>query len=147
MTYEEILAKVRAYGQRLTPQRRLILKTLHESDQHLSADAIDQAIRARYPEVCVDMATIYRTLEWLCVKGFATETSLGQGALVYVLRINHSDHHHLVCEQCEGIIEVDSQLFEAVRHELSARYGFSARLEHMAIFGRCRHCQDQPVAG
>lgn len=118
----------------------MILEVLQQSDHHLSADEIAQALDARYPTISVDCATIYRTLKWLRDAEMVSETSLGQGRLVYAL-ISHHQHHHLVCDQCHTVLEIDPEVLEPVREELVRRYGFAARLDHMAIFGVCARCR------
>lgn len=136
----DLIQQLRARGQRLTPQRRLVLEVLEQSDHHVSVDEIAQAISRRYPSISVDHTTIYRTLKWLRDADLVGETSLGQGHMVYAL-LSHHDHHHLVCEQCHATIEVDPTILDPVREELERRYGFAARLAHISIFGLCRRCR------
>lgn len=134
------IQQLRARGHRMTPQRRMILEVLQASDHHLTADEIGQALGARYPALRVDDATIYRTLKWLRDSEIVSETSLGQGRMVYAL-LSHHQHHHLVCDHCRTIIEADPAILEPVRAEIERRYGFAARLDHSAIFGLCARCR------
>lgn len=145
MNYDDLIRYLRGQGHRLTPQRRLTLEMLQRSRRHLSADDIAQQIAVCYPGISIDLATIYRTLKWLRDTGLVAETSLGQGRMVYVLLCHH-DHHHLVCEQCGATIEAEPTIFDAVRAELQACYGFAARLEHLSIFGICALCRQAAAA-
>ncbi|NNJ13087.1 transcriptional repressor [Chloroflexales bacterium ZM16-3] len=138
--YDELIHSLRERGHRLTPQRRLVLEALQHGDHHMSADEISQTIIAHYPSISVDPTTIYRTLRWLRDVNLVSETSLGQNHMVYAL-LGSDDHHHLVCENCNGVIEIDPSILEPVRRELQARYGFAARLAHISIFGLCARCQ------
>lgn len=137
-----LIQQLRDQGYRLTPQRRLILEVLQQNNHHLSVDEIAQHIAARYPSISIDTATIYRTLKWLRDAGLVSETSLGQGHMVYVLLSRHNHHHHLVCEQCHAVIEADPAIFDGVRVTLQQRYGFTARMEHLSIFGLCAECME-----
>jgi Fur family transcriptional regulator, ferric uptake regulator len=139
--YAELIHNLRSRGHRLTPQRRLVLEALQQGGHHMSADEIAQSIVAKYPSISVDPTTIYRTLRWLRDVDLVSETSLGQNHMVYALLGDHN-HHHLVCEQCSGVIEVDQDLLEPVRIELERRYGFAARLAHISIFGLCAGCRE-----
>ncbi len=139
--YDDLIDNLRSRGHRLTPQRRLVLEALQHGDHHMSADEIAQVIAARYPSISVDPTTIYRTLRWLRDVDLVSETSLGQNYMVYALIGSHN-HHHLVCENCNGVIEIDPNILEPVRRELQARYGFAARLAHISIFGLCSGCKD-----
>ncbi|MEI7770844.1 MAG: Fur family transcriptional regulator [Chloroflexales bacterium] len=138
--YDDLIHNLRTRGHRLTPQRRLVLEALQHVDHHMSADEIAQSITARYPSISVDPTTIYRTLRWLRDVDLVSETSLGQNHMVYAL-LSHHDHHHLVCEVCNRVIEIDPLILEPVRLELVSRYGFAARLAHISIFGLCADCQ------
>ncbi|NTV99959.1 MAG: transcriptional repressor [Oscillochloris sp.] len=143
--YNNLIHNLRERGHRLTPQRRLVLEALQRGDHHMSADEISQAITTHYPSISIDPTTIYRTLHWLRDTDLVSETSLGQNRMVYALMSNHN-HHHLVCECCNGMIEVDPTILDSVRQELAERYGFAARLNHIAIFGTCARCQDDAHA-
>ncbi|NTV62486.1 MAG: transcriptional repressor [Oscillochloris sp.] len=139
---DELIHRLRARGHRLTPQRRLVLEALQHGHHHMSADEIAQRISTHYPSISVDPTTIYRTLRWLRDADLVSETSLGQNYMVYALRGSH-DHHHLVCEHCGRVIEIAPDLLEPTRKEIQSRYGFAARLDHIAIFGLCMQCQGQ----
>lgn len=118
----------------------MVLEVLQGSDHHLNAETIARSIARRYPNIAVDPATIYRTLKWLRDADLVSETSLGQNHMVYAL-ISHHRHHHLVCDQCQMVVEVDPQILEPVRNEIERRYDFTPRLDHVAIFGLCNRCR------
>ncbi|NJM07041.1 transcriptional repressor [Candidatus Gracilibacteria bacterium] len=141
MSYNDLLHELRARGHRLTTQRRLILEVLQKNEQHMSAEEIGEQIKNRHAGIQVDMATIYRNLRWLSEHSLVTETSLGQGHMVYVLSSNHNHHHHLVCNSCQRVTEVRVDLLDELRSRIEAEYGFTARLDHIAFFGLCRTCR------
>lgn len=143
MKFEDLIQNLRDQGYRLTPQRRLTLEVLYQNNYHLSADEIAQKIVTRYPNMAIDQATIYRTLKWLRDVGIVGESNVGQQNMVYVLLQQHK-HHHLVCANCEALIDADPAIFDAVREELQTRYGFTARMEHLSIFGLCAACSQTP---
>lgn len=145
-TLDNLIQNLRTQGYRLTPQRRLILEVLQQTNHHVSVEEIAQDISTRYPSISIDTTTIYRTLKWLRDSGVVSETSLGQGHMVYALLSQHH-HHHLVCEQCQAIIEADPTIFDTVRQELLRRYGFRARLAHLSVFGLCAACAENVSNG
>jgi Fur family ferric uptake transcriptional regulator len=142
MTEHDLIAYLRASGHRLTPQRQFTLEILQQNDHHICADEIAEQIAARYPQLHIDTATIYRTLKWLRDIGLVSEMSLGQNRMVYALTSQHQ-HHHLICQRCQAMIDIDPAIFDDVRDELQRRYQFSARLDHLAIFGLCKHCRER----
>lgn len=132
------LAALRARGHRLTPQRILILETLKANGGHMTADQIHGKVAPRLP--ALNAATIYRTLQWLNGAGLVSVTDVGEGSLVYEY-FGHSPHHHLICQRCQHVFEVDHTLLTPLARDLADRYGFQARFDHMAIFGECRECR------
>ncbi|MBN1963971.1 MAG: transcriptional repressor [Anaerolineae bacterium] len=135
---EDILADLRAHGHRITTPRRLVLdELLAHRDVHLSCEDVIEALTTRGLEL--DPVTVYRTLQWLKDAGLVAQTDLGMGYAVYSW-VEDPPHHHLVCQGCGRIINVDDALFESLRETLRTRYGFQARIEHFAIFGLCQDC-------
>ena len=132
-----IVNKLSELGYRLTPQRIMILSAIEDSDDHISAEEIYAQIVAKYPRV--NISTVYRTLELLKRLGLVTETDLGGGRVRYH-SAEKGHHHHLVCEKCGTIIDIDESTLARLQDVLFHRYNFSAQLSHLAIFGRCVNC-------
>jgi Fur family ferric uptake transcriptional regulator len=132
-----IAGELTKQGYRLTPQRLMILSAIEESDSHISAEEIHARIVARYPNV--NVSTVYRTLELLKRLGLVTETDLGEGRVKYH-PAEKGHHHHLVCQECGAIIDLDESLLTPLKSALLREYQFSADLKHLAILGRCLNC-------
>jgi Fur family ferric uptake transcriptional regulator len=130
--------RLRAIGQRATPQRLMILGAL-ETGEHLTADEVYGRIAGLSP--VINRSTVYRTLELFRDLGVISETDLGGGVREFELLDQHR-HHHLVCHECGAIIEIDDSLVEPLRRQALERYGFAADIDHLALFGRCRYCAD-----
>jgi Fur family ferric uptake transcriptional regulator len=139
-----LLARLREHGQRLTPQRLLLLELLHARGDHVTADDLFAAAKRRYPYL--NISTVYRTLELLRDIGLIAETDLGDGRRHFVL-LSDDRHHHAICLHCGTVLEVADHLFDDLRADLLAAHGFEARIDHLALFGRCRNCRLQPGAG
>jgi Fur family ferric uptake transcriptional regulator len=138
LTPDEIIALLRIRGHRITAPRRQTVRILFEARAHLTVEDVHARLRAS--GIDSDEATAYRALQWLKEEGFAAQTDIGEGADVYCL-IGEQQHHHLICLNCHHIIDADDQLFASLRDELWTRYQFQPRIDHFAIFGLCRHCQ------
>lgn len=134
----DIVSKLTEQGYRLTPQRMMILSAIENSDDHISAEEIHAQIVAKYPKV--NISTVYRTLELLKRLGLVTETDLGGGRVRYH-PADKGHHHHLVCQECGAIIDLDETFLSPLRSALLRQYKFSADLRHLAIFGRCANCK------
>jgi len=132
-----IVSKLSEQGYRLTPQRMMVLSAIENSGNHISAEEIYAQVVAKYPRV--NISTVYRTLELLKRLGLVTETDLGGGRVRYH-PADKGHHHHLVCQECGKIINLDESVLSSLKSILLREYKFSADLRHLAIFGRCVNC-------
>ncbi len=133
----DIVSKLTEQGYRLTPQRMMTISAIENSDDHISAEEIYAQVIAKYPHV--NISTVYRTLELLKRLGLATETDFGEGRVRYH-PAGKGHHHHLVCQECGAIVDLDESALASLKDVLLREYGFSADLRHLAIFGRCVKC-------
>jgi len=129
---------LREKGYKLTPQRIMVLDTLHEAEEHITAPEIYARVRVKYPGI--NKSTVYRTLELLKEMGLVAETELG-GERLYYHHAEKGHHHHLVCQKCGKIIDLDEDLLLPLRNALRQTYRFEAELKHLAIFGHCLRCK------
>jgi Fur family ferric uptake transcriptional regulator len=135
MSCHEVL---REKGHRLTPQRMLVIEALHSADKHISAEELYEQLHERYPYS--NISTVYRTLELLKQLNLVTETDFGEGYVRYHIA-EKGHHHHLVCQGCGKIMDLDEVTLYPLKEELLQKYGFDADLRHLAISGECRKCR------
>jgi len=129
---------LREKGYKLTPQRIMVLDTLHKAEEHITAPEIYARVRAKYPGI--NKSTVYRTLELLKEMELVAETELG-GESLYYHHTEKGHHHHLVCQRCGEVIDLDETLLSPLRNALRQKYNFEADLKHLAIFGHCLRCK------
>ena len=132
-TAEELSEK----GYRMTPQRMMIFSVIEDTREHISAEEIYAKVVAKYPHV--NISTVYRTLELLKKFGLVTETDLGGGRFRYH-PAEKGRHHHLVCQECGKIIDLNESELSPLKETLLVKYKFIADLKHMAILGKCTQC-------
>jgi Fur family ferric uptake transcriptional regulator len=135
----DMSSRLSELGYRLTPQRLMVVKAVEEADSHISAEEIYLQIRARYPHM--NISTVYRTLELLSELGLVTETDMGDGRVRYH-SIGKGHHHHLVCQKCGEIIDVEESMLRPLWGEIGQRYGFKVNMKHLAFFGLCAKCRE-----
>jgi len=134
---KDLVNRLYEQGYRLTPQRMLVISAIENSDDHISAEEIYSQVVTKYPHV--NISTIYRTLELLKRLGLVTETDLRGGRVRYH-PADKGHHHHLVCQECGAVIDLDESVLTPVKDMLLQRFEFTADLNHLAIFGRCINC-------
>jgi Fur family ferric uptake transcriptional regulator len=139
---EQVLDLLRAEGHRITTPRRLLIQSLLDAGGHRTAEELAQAVQSRAPDV--HLSTIYRNLEELERLGVIEHAHLGHGAATYHLAaVNHG---HLVCGECDTVIEVPDELFSVLRDDASARFGFTIDPHHFAMLGLCAACAAKATA-
>ena len=126
-------------GLKLTPQRRLIVDIIHDSEARLTAEDIISRVKARMPGV--NKSTIYRTLELLEEAGCVFKSEMGEQSIYH-----HAEkgHHHLVCNKCGKTIDCDEALFAPMERELKQKYSFRIDFKHLVMSGVCEKCKSKP---
>jgi Fur family ferric uptake transcriptional regulator len=135
---DSILNKIKTQGERVTLQRRMVIEAMCNLDDHVTIHDIRAYLQRESKQTDLSETTIYRIVQWLKEVGLAAETDIGSEAIVYQL-LTHP-HHHLICLSCGDVIELEDEQLDALRQSLDAKYGFKARIDHLAIFGHCRQC-------
>jgi Fur family transcriptional regulator, ferric uptake regulator len=139
-----ITGRLSAQGYRLTPQREMILAAMESSRDHISAEEIYAQVVAKYPHV--NISTVYRTLELLKKLGMVYEIDLGEGRIRYHTE-GSGHHHHLVCQGCGKVIDIEEATLSSLKNILLRDYGFTADLRHVGIFGLCEGCRRKSSTG
>src|SRR5712664_4033658 len=121
---------------RLTSQRQVIIDTVFDTDQHFTAEELLAWSRRR--DKSVSRATVYRTLPLLTESGLVREMDFGKDHKVYDPNYaEHPHHNHIICQDCEKIVEFDSEKIEKLENEISHRLGFSVKAHRLQITASC----------
>ncbi|OGO01748.1 MAG: hypothetical protein A2Y90_05080 [Chloroflexi bacterium RBG_13_52_12] len=122
----------------MTPQRQMILAAMASSHDHISAEEIYAQVAAKYANV--NISTVYRTLELLKKLDMVYEIDLGEGRIRYHAE-ESGHHHHLVCQSCGTVTDIDESTLSSLRDILMRDYKFRAELRHVGVFGICEDCR------
>jgi Fur family ferric uptake transcriptional regulator len=140
----DIASLLRSAGQKVTPQRLLILTALRDSQGHVTASQILERVKASYPYV--DASTVYRTLAAAKELRLVSETNLGTGDNLFEW-IGSERHHHLICRQCGNVAFLEERYVDSLADTLERETGFDADLDHLALFGTCAACREKQTTG
>jgi Fur family ferric uptake transcriptional regulator len=135
--HDDDSARLRRLGLRVTMQRLLVLDALRAARGHATAEEILASVAAHHP--AFNLATVYRNLDLLAHRGVVARTHLGGTAWVYELA-GETTHHHLVCEVCGGVSQLDDRILAATRAIIEREQGFRVSSTHIALFGTCAAC-------
>jgi Fur family ferric uptake transcriptional regulator len=137
---EKFQAILKENSLKFTKQRELVLKFLYESEGHFTPEDIYTSVKKKYPNIKIGIATIYRTLTLLETSNIASSISFGAQGKKYELGLK-KHHDHLICTQCEKIIEFYDETIEAQQEKIAKKFHFKMQDHTMKIVGLCQECQ------
>jgi len=127
---------------RLTSQRRTIVDTAFGTSQHFTAEQLLEWSQKQ--DKSVSRATVYRTLPLLTESGLVREMDFGKDYKVYDPNYaDHPHHNHIICQDCEKIVEFESEKLNRLETDISRRLGFAAQTHKLQITARCEELRSR----
>jgi Fur family ferric uptake transcriptional regulator len=121
---------------RMTSQRQAIIDTVFDTEEHFTAEQLLEWARKR--DKSVSRATVYRTLPLLTESGLVREMDFGKDHKYYDPNYaDHPNHSHIICNDCEKIVEFDDDKIAKLEDEISHKLGFSVKTQRLQITGAC----------
>jgi Fe2+ or Zn2+ uptake regulation protein len=135
---DELTVAFRQRGLKITPQRVAIFRAMHGNHRHPTADSVYADVAGEMSSI--SLRTVYQTLNDLAGMGEIQSLDLGTGAARF--DPNLDEHHHLVCDVCNTIVDVavDTSALEPVDVG-----GFQVDRALVIFHGRCSHCASVPA--
>jgi len=133
---DDLIPALRERGLRVTSQRVVVHRALRELDRHVTADELLDAVSERLPNV--SLPTIYATLDLLEDLSMVRRVQRA-GATLFDPRTD--PHHHLICDECGSIEDLDSALDTRAVERAAKRRGFSQARVEAVVHGRCASCR------
>ena len=133
-TPTELVSAFRAQGLKVTPQRQLLFRLLHDNRTHPTAEALYAVASEMMPGI--SLRTIYQTLNDLAAMGELQVVSVGSGSTRFDPNVDQ--HHHAQCSACGTVSDVYVDDLTAMT--ISGLEGFAADSAHIVFFGLCRSC-------
>src|SRR6266699_1611121 len=133
---ERFLAFLDGKNLRMTAQRQAIIDTVFGTEEHFTAEQLLAWARER--DKSVSRATVYRTLPLLTESGLVREMDFGKDHKFYDPNYaDHPNHSHIICQDCERIVEFESEKIERLESEITQKLGFSIKAQRLHITGAC----------
>jgi Fur family transcriptional regulator, ferric uptake regulator len=123
-------------GLRKTTQRDAIIEAAFSTTDHYTAEEL--LTMSRKIEPSVSRATVYRTLPLLVACGVLKEMDFGKEFKYYDPNYNdHPHHNHLICVDCDKIVEFEDVNIDTLENCISKRLGFSPAKKIVRIEAKC----------
>ena len=122
-------------GIRYTKPRKLVFEALEHLSKPVSANEINDYLKNK-----IDLTSVYRTISLLVKSEMVNVILFGEGKKRYELINKNEHHHHLVCEKCGDVEDVEmkeSSLLKSVEEQSK----FVIKKHNLEFFGLCANCQ------
>jgi Fur family ferric uptake transcriptional regulator len=135
----DLAGRLRHHERKLTGPRRAVLDVLRRARQPLGSKDIHAAL----PAGRCDLVTVYRSLQLLEKLKFVKRFDLGDGVARFELLAEGDDghHHHLICNHCSRVLELDGCMLAKFDEEIARHSGFRSVSHRLEFFGLCPDCQ------
>jgi len=134
--HERVHAYLAEKGLRRTPQRDAIVQAAFATTEHYTAEEL--LTMARKVDRSVSRATVYRTLPLLVECGVLREMDFGKDYKFYDPNyLEHPSHNHLICVDCNRIVEFEDQHIDLLESCITKRLGFSLASKNLRIEASC----------
>lgn len=137
--WDEVRERLHERGLRWTPQRRLLVDVLAETDGHITGAELVE--RCRELDQQTTPSTVYRTLDVLEDIGLIRHAHGLDGREEFHVR-PAAEHGHLHCSVCGKAWEISEQDARGLVAEFRRARGFAVDLGHLSVVGVCKDCQD-----
>jgi Fe2+ or Zn2+ uptake regulation protein len=132
----ELKDLLRARGMRVTSQRLLIDRALRAHAGHATSEQVYELVGSALPGI--SQQTVYSTLTLLTELGRARRVPVPGGTARFEARVE--DHHHMVCELCGALEDLDARVPVAKALEASRAAGFAPSSAAVTVLGLCAEC-------
>lgn len=130
-------------GVRATPCRLEVLDELAQEPDDVTAQQLWRRLRER--DSGTGLATVYRTLALLSEKGIVDvlshDVASHRGGEQCYRLCGDQHHHHLLCERCHRVVEVQECGLDEWVAAAAEHHGFVATDHRVEIVGLCESCR------
>jgi len=143
LTAQERFAEyLHSKGMRNTRPRQIIVDHVFSRHEHFDAEELMVQLREAFGDGSdkPSRPTVYRTLGELVEAGLLRKMDIG-GRAVYEHDYGYPQHDHLHCQECNQLIEFQSDEIARIRDAVAAEHNFRVTSHRLIITGVCEACQ------
>lgn len=137
ISFNDIKQKFQGCGLKTTPQRAAIYDALLRSTAHPTAEDLFAQVAPQFPMMSLN--TVYYTLGVLRTSGLIHEVNIGHARARF--DANLSPHHHLICVECQAIVDVMDPRLNRLTSPAGIPKDFEITSYQVAFRGLCGSCR------
>jgi Fur family transcriptional regulator, ferric uptake regulator len=124
---------------RLTTKQKAVLTQLEQLQEAVSAQRLYTELRQRGE--LLGLATVYRSLDLLKLKGLVQSRTTADGEALY--SPIQQDQHYLTCLQCGSSVPLNFCPLQEIENQLRRSQAFTIYYHTLEFFGVCEPCTHQ----
>lgn len=115
-----------------------VFEAFLDTENHVTVEEL--VISLDNSGMSISSEDVIRTLKLLVRYGFAEKKQFDSRKTYYEHRHPGFHHDHMICTQCNRIIEFSDDHLEQLQVQIAKKYGFRMLLHKMEIYGICSEC-------
>ncbi len=133
--------RLRQAGYKLTNARLTVLEVLEADRHHMTSTEIVEAVARIDPSI--GRASVFRTLDLLTRLAIIRPTYIASSMTPNYVLLPDGHHHHIVCVNCNRVIEFHDCGLEGLTRELETRFNVKLTGHLLEFYGLCADCSAQ----
>ncbi|HET58815.1 MAG TPA: transcriptional repressor [Chloroflexi bacterium] len=136
--YQQALQILRDHGYKLTEARKQVLDILMSHAEHLtSSDILALTVKS---DANIGRASVFRALDLFTDLGIIRPIYHESQSPHYVVFESNGHHAHLVCRECDKVVDLDECHLGELLDGFAAEHKFSLSGHLLELFGVCEDC-------
>lgn len=131
--------RLRAAGHKLTHARLSVLRVLEESGGHITSAEVLERVNAL--DASIGRASVFRTLDLFTSLLIVRPTYIDSSVTPTYVLMPEGHHHHIICTNCNRVIEFEDCCLSEMTTELEARLGVKLTGHLVEFYGLCDRCR------
>lgn len=132
--------RLRDAGFKLTHARLTVLSALEKGDGHITSSELLDQVNAL--DSSIGRASVFRTLDLFTRLSIIRPTYIGGSVSPTYVLMPNGHHHHIICMNCNRVIEFENCGLDALTHELEQRFDLQITGHLLELYGLCNTCKD-----
>ena len=138
-TNEPLVDALGEAGYRLTEPRRAVAELVAARAGHVTANDLIADAQAR--DLGIGRATIFRALDLFTELEVLERIDLPSGDHAYVPCLPTHHHHHVICQRCGKVTEVEDLGLGDALAAMEQKSGWRVERHRLELYGVCPECQ------